>query len=461
MEYAYLNAFVNALSALFEMIFSKVFAPILTDILEFFSNYIFNVLWNMWSEVLIGVFVALCSLIDFIESIFNVFAGISPVIYKPVGQAERKLSLLDVMFEMEGITLAFWMITLAAMGICIIFTIYKTAQSISDMALEDKNPISKVLTDAMKAGFTFLLIPFLCVMMLQLSSTITQQTQIAFNEAQGGDSSIGTILFLSATLDADKKTTEPKSITTGEIEWKVADRNPSFDDEIRKPYLLDSNRYQDLDTVRDEFHAGNVNYLVGFICGILIMLILLMAILTFVKRLFELLLLYIVSPFFVSTIPLDDGVTFARWREMFIGKFFSGFGMIFAMKYYMMLIPAISNSGLELYPRNLAFGAEINNILQLFLIIGGAWAVFKSQSLLLELLNPEAARSEKMASALVTGAAMGAASMIPGAGGAVVAGVTGALGSLNNASSKEATSGGTGTSPQQERSQDESQAYRG
>ncbi len=456
MQYAYLNAFVNALSALFEFIFDDIFAPILADILEVSINFFLNIIWNLWSEFLIGLFVALCSLVDFVESVFNVFAGLAPVYYQPPGQKARQMTLLDVVFDMEGITLAFWMITLAAMGICIIFTIYKTIKSISDMALEDKNPVSKVLSDAMKAGVTFLMIPFLCVMMLQLSSTVTKQAQIAFKEAQGVDASVGTILFLSATMDADKKTTEPKDMLTGVIKYKGT-HNPSFHDSVRKPYLQNSTRYQNLDTVRNEFHAANVNYIVGFISAILILIILLLAIITFVRRLFELLLLYLVSPLFVSTIPLDDGITFARWREMFVAKFFSGFGMIFAMKYYLMLVPFISNSGLELYPKNLAYGAEINNILQVFLIIGGAWAVFKSQSLLLELLNPEAAQAERQVNALVTGAVMGAASVATGGAGAVL---TGAMGAIGGAASGEQKAGNA-SAPKEQSKQDENQAYRG
>lgn len=465
MQYVYLNVFVNKLSALFEFIFDEIFSPILTDILAIFSNYFFNVIWNMWSEVLIGIFVALCSLVDFIESIFNVFAGISPVIYQPPGQSKGEtLSLLDVMFKMEAITYAFWALTLAAMAICIIFTIYKTVKSISDMTLEDKNPISKVLTDAMKAGITFLLIPFLCVMMLQLSSTITVQADRAFSEANGGDVSIGTILFLSSTMQADRKTWQAKAIDTGEILLNDGIQTapvPSFNDQIRRPYMEDSNLYKDIKRVKADFHPANVNYLVGFISVVLVLLILLLSIITFVRRLFELMLLYIVSPFFVSTIPLDDGITFARWREMFIAKFFSGFGMIFAMKYYMMLIPFISNSGLELYPRSQPWGAEINNVLQLFLIIGGAWAVFKSQSLLLELLNPDAARAEKEASALLTGAAMAGVSMIPGTGGIIASGAMGAFGALNSTSNNQSQAGNSVPSPVQQRNQDENQRYSG
>lgn len=473
MQYVFLegNVFVNALSALFEFIFNNVLSPILTDILTIFVNFFVNIVWNLMAERFLMLFLALCSLVDFVESIFNVFAGLSPVYYKAVGQtAGTKMSLIDVLFQMEAITQAFWVITLASMGICMIFTIYKTAKSIADMTLEDKNPISKVLTDAMKAGITFLMIPFLCVMMLQLSSVTTQQVQSAFSHANGGTGTIGTILFLSATLDADKETMEAKDLLTGVIKVKDGKtHDPSFSKGFRKLYLDGTRKYTDLATVKGDFHPANFSYIVGFISAILILLILLLAIITFVRRLFELLLLYLVAPLFVSTIPLDDGATFARWREMFIAKFFSGFGMIFSMKYYLMLIPFISGSNLVLYSSEDPNGAIINSVLQIFFVIGGAWAVFKAQSLILELLNPEAAQAERQVSALVTGAVMGAASVATGGVGAAFSNVTGAIGgAIGGAASgnsgggaggaqKEGASAGGGASG----SQDSNQAYRG
>lgn len=466
MVYAYLDVFVNALSRVFEFIFNDVMAPILTDILTVFVNFFMNVIWTIFCDLFLSLFVSLCSLVDFVESIFNVFAGLAPVIYNDPNYSEpRTMSLLDVMFEMEAITQAFWMITIVSVAVCVLFTVYKTIKSISDMVLEDKNPISKVLTDAMKAGVTFFMIPLLCVMMLQLSSIVTQQTQLAFKSAQGGDTSIGTIIFLSATMEADKKTTDPKDMLTGVINMR--ERQPSFDDEIREKYMKDPTLYQNLDQVKKDFHAGNVNYIVGFFSVIIVLFILLLSIIMFIRRLFELLLLYIVSPLFVSTIPLDDGATFARWREMFIAKFFSGFGMIFSMKYYMMVIPFICSSGLELYPADMAYGSTINTVLQLFVIIGGAWAVYKSQSLILELLNPEAAEAEQQSAALMTGMAMGAVSTATGGVGSAISGLMagknsgGSEGVGGSGGGNSNLGGSKGGSDGAKSDNDQNQAYRG
>ena len=459
MEYASLNFFVNALSSLFEFIFNDIFAPILEDILKVFMNFFFNVIWNLLSNYLVGLFSVLCALVDLIESIFNVFSGVAPVEVK-YGAAYKQMTLIDALFDMDEVVWAFWVITFVSLVLCVIFTIYKTVKSISDMALEDRNPISKVLSEAMKAGLTFFLIPFLCVVMLQLSSAITEQVDIAFEEATEVDTTIGNILFLSATLEADRDSYNEKDLISGVITKK--ENAPAFQtisSGVREKYINDPTRYRDRDKVVEDFLPTNINYLVGFISAIVMILFLGLATISFVRRIFELLLLYIVSPFYVSTIPLDDGATFAKWRDLFVAKFFSGFGTVFSMKYYLMVVPMIADSKLQLFPMNsnLPGGSMINTVLQLFLIIGGAWAVFKGQSLILQLLSPEAAQQEQQTAALLTGAVFGGAAMALGA-------VTGNTKMMMSgaAKTKGAAGGGEGGQDSSAGSGgDSTQAYRG
>lgn len=449
MAYALLaSSFVEALQGIFQTILEKVFAPILTDILQIFINYFTNVIWTLFSEWLIAVFILVCSLVDFLENIFNVFAGITPV------EVEGKTTyLLDAFLQMKDVTMAFALITMMALAISFIFTIFKTAKSISDMALEDRNPVSKVLASGMKAGISFMLIPFLCMFLLQVSSVVTSQAVGAFDAAQGGHASIGTILFLTAGMDADKATTGQRDIVSGEIELKEG-RNPSFDDDVRSPYMEGRYDYRDLSRVRNDFHVSNFNFVAGFGCAVLLMFVLAGTVLIFIRRLFDILLLYLVSPFFASTIPLDDGIVFKKWRELFVAKFFSGFGTIFSMRYYLMLIPTMMGSSLCLYDNSLPNAAMINQVLKIVMVIGGAWAVYKGQSLILQILHPEAAMAERQAGSMMTGMIIGAASM---AASVSTGGATTALSGLS-AAGKAATSAGNAMASA---AGEQNQVYRG
>lgn len=213
----------------------------------------------------------------------------------------------------------------------------------------------------------------------------------------------------------------------------VQQRNPSFTDDVRKPYFYGEKDYKKLSRVSMDFYAGNFNYIVGFASAFLMLLVLSGAALLFIRRLFELLLLYIVSPVFVSTIPLDDGAMFSKWRELFVAKFFSGFGIIFTMKYYLMLIPFAAGSDLVLYENTLPGGILVNNILKMMMIIGGAWAVYKSQHMIMQVMNPEAAMAEQQASAMLTGMIIGAASTAASAASAAATGgASAAFGGLSS-----------------------------
>ena len=118
-----MTSFISGLQKILSVILEEVFKPILTDILEVFINYFMSVIWSMWSEWLLGILAIVCSLVDFVENIFNVFAGISPV---TVG--EKSTYLLDAFFQMQEVTYAFANITLLAVAISFLFTIYKTAK---------------------------------------------------------------------------------------------------------------------------------------------------------------------------------------------------------------------------------------------------------------------------------------------------------------------------------------------
>ena len=248
----------------------------MTEILHLYIEYVLTIFWAFWSEWLLGLFVAVCSLVDFLGNIFNVFAGISPV---QVGG--RQTYLLDAFFQMQEVTTAFAYITVMAVAISFIFTIVKTAKSISDMALENKNPISKVLADGMKAAVTFMLIPFLCITLLQLSTIVTNQVVSAFNIAQGGSSSIGTIVFLSAGLDADKATTNRRNVMNMDMQADTSGRNPSMTDDVRLPYLEGRKDYRKLSQVKRDFYAANFNYVEGFASALLLLFILAGAVIVF------------------------------------------------------------------------------------------------------------------------------------------------------------------------------------
>ncbi len=121
-----------------------------------------------------------------------------------------------------------------------------------------------------------------------------------------------------------------------------------MNDELRKSYLNGEKDYLNFRHSGSDFSVAKIDYLLGFGAGIFTVIMLVGVLIQFIRRMLELVMLYLVAPFFVATIPLDRGDIYKRWREMFIAKFLAGFGIIYALKLFMLLLPLIFNDNLSL-----------------------------------------------------------------------------------------------------------------
>ena len=70
------------------------------------------------------------------------------------------------------------------------------------------------------------------------------------------------------------------------------------------------------------------NYLIGYLASATIIFLLLNLMIGVVQRLFDLTILFIVSPAFIATMPLDEGSRYKKWREEFVKGTLSCYGPI-------------------------------------------------------------------------------------------------------------------------------------
>jgi hypothetical protein len=441
--------FLETLQKILGEIFNTIFAPIITTLLQTLFKLAGTLLNAVLNKLLYQLLVILLKVLDFLSSVFDIFSGARYVHYYDnqmhvLEVAERKILdaaghytvlqagttvryqqtyLLDLFLNYNPVTRVFLMVSLFAAGLAFLFTIYAVTKSISDMTLDGKNPVGKILGRAMKAALTFLTIPLTVFLLLQLSTTVVVEVNDIITRggyAGGGEPpTMGTIIFLTGSLEAHK----------GDISGE-----PNFTDSVRIGYYNGTKHYYDMETVERDFDIAKFDTLTCIVCACLMIIIMITSVFLFVRRIFEVLVLYLASPFFVSTMPLDDGKMFSQWMEAFIAKLFSGFGVVFTMKVFLMLVPLISGPYISLHS-----DATINSILKLFIIIGGAWATYKSQHLFLQILNPEAAMAAQGSVAALAGMAIGAAT-----GGAALLGSAFGRGAPGVGKSKSVTGGKSG-----------------
>ena len=200
-----------------------------------------------------------------------------------------------------------------------------------------------------------------------------------------------------------------------------------FNDAIRKGYISGEKDYNDLTQVRKDFDIWEMDYLVGYISCIVFIIIMAICIFTFIVRMFNLLLLYLTAPLFASSMPLDDGGKWQSWTQAFVIQLFSGFGMVIAMRLYLIIIPLVISSDLVFFAGDGVGTAVLNRMAQLLMVLGGAWAVLQSGSVITGILagNPgmAAIQQEGRIGSMVTAWAMRAPAAALGTAGSLTRGI--------------------------------------
>ena len=352
--------FLGALQDLFSEIFDTVLSPILRDVFNFIVDMLGSLLNDIFSGFFLMGWITVLKMIDFLETVFNVFAGLNNV-QVTTGDVSEELPLLDYFFSISQIQKAFAIITLISVVLVFLTTLISVIKSISDMALEDKNPLSTVLKQAVKAAVSFLLIPFACLFLLNAVTGIT----VAISENVGNaEGTVSDALFITVAQPAIKNQNNVMKYSSGL-------------------------KYEDIDAVKSDFNYKQFNYVQAYVSSVLVIFIMLCSVLQFIQRIFMILLLYLVSPFFVAYMPVDGGARFRAWRNMFVGHMVSAFGPILVMRIYLMIVPAVLNSNINFHTSSDFLTACV----KLVFIIGGAFAVYKSRLLILSVVDSQAASS--------------------------------------------------------------------
>ncbi len=385
----------NLLNIALTWVFQEVLAPVLMPVLEAVLEFAIKLWVEIYSTQLYLLFSGILKLIDYLETAFDVFIGLRDVRIG-TGSAAVKGSLIEVLMQQEQVSRVFWVLTLGGLGIAMMLTIIATAKSALDFDFENKRPVTKVLAAMMKAFIQFFTVPFLVYFLLRLSAIILKGITGALTA--GGSTSLGRMVFVIASLNAAKS--QEYNVSSG----SSVDIGPL--DTIRKPFYVigekgvSSKDYGKINEVAGSFHLGEFDYLIGFIAAVFLLFTIGICLVVFIQRIFELLILYLVSPYFVCTMPLDDGEKFSRWRELFVGKCFSGFGSAIGMRLYLMVCPVVMGNQIRLAADS---SPETEYMMKLFFLAGGAWAVYKSGSMLTSLISSQAGQSEMQTANMVGG----------------------------------------------------------
>lgn len=440
----------SLISAGLGYIFEYVLGPVVLPILQVAWDWYAKIMYFIYGVLYYEILKFILWVVDILEKAFGIFIGLEPVTYYPNGIGGGEVvqgSLLEVLFNIDAVRKAFWIITFSGILIAVLLSIYGVAKSAFDLDFQNKKPVSHVLSQLMKSVVGAFLIPFMALCMIQLSTAVLTTLDSAVSLGNNGErSTLGSTLFVlssvNAAWDPDYNMSYSKMETNDDgFGFKYVDRANENFELLAAPrykfYVNDTfDNYRNTLKVAVYFNYGAFDF-TYWIIGLALIVIMLMCLFTFIRRLFEILLLYLVSPYFVALMPLDDGEKFKQWFGLFMGKLVTGYGSVVVMKVYLLVLPLFMRGGIEY--TNL--GRESTYLMYGLVALGGAWAVFKSGNLLTSLVNEAAGRQEQeamrgamgmmmMAGSPVLKGAKGLAGEVGGRLGLTPRGIGGRLGSM-------------------------------
>lgn len=336
--------------------------------------------WKMFEwfwEFLYSITKIILRLIDGLMDCANMICGIDPVLLDG-----NETDFLTYLLRSDTAIFAFKVAALLGMIVLVFFVIYAIIRSIVKEK-PDGSP-GQIAVKGLKCFLLFLFVPTIMIAAIWVGNTFMQALYTA---TLGGASSIGSFLFAEFAKDGGMAPDIAAKFASGELS-----------------YLSTS-------TVASYMDLNDFSYVFSWLAGGVILFSIAASMIVFIDRVISIVILFIVSPFSISTTVVDDGAHFKLWRDQVLVKFLTGYGMIIALNIYGMVVSLIVNPALVFFPGS----GFLNFLMKLLLVAGGAFTLRKSMALIGNLVSAGAGSTELRDNAITAGGLFGRARSIVGA----------------------------------------------
>lgn len=352
-----------------------------------------DALVDLFYSILYKLFSCICVLIDFIKEIFYKLCGIETV---NIGGEDT--DLLSNLMTSDTIKRVFLSVFLIGVILLVIFTIIAIIKS----NYQEKQNWKTVLSKTAQSLVISILIPFTVLAGIVLTNTVMSAINLSMQSTMTGT---------NGTIGGQFLVTIGSNAYIGSVSERA---------QIESMFISGKLDYNTLSVVKTYYDISGLNYLIGLLGGIVILVMFVLSALTFVQRIFDIILLYIISPVSVSTLPLDEGNRFKVWKDMLISKILSAYGIILVMNLFFLIIPQVYN--IRFFDNDFQ-----NGVVYILFLIGGSFAVTKASRVISQLCGAQATGGElaQMIYNIRSGLAFTKATtaVLGGAVGGVVAGM--------------------------------------
>lgn len=324
--------------------------------MDWLTSWFFDLLYVLQKSI--------CYLVDFICNLFYKLVGI-----ETVNINGTQGDLLMYFIQSPAVKNAFFGVMLIGVILLTVFAIVAIIRS-ETVDGQNKKTKGQILVKAGQSFIIFIVIPVIVLAGIVFTNAIMIgiDASMTVTAANGSGTSFGGQILVTSGYDAYIGPTDQRA-------------------EIEQQFINGTLDFNTMSVVKKYYDLSGVNYFVGILSGFILLLLFAIAVIVFIQRLFDIVLLYIVSPVSISTIPLDDGQRFKIWREMFVSKILGAYGIIFAMNLFFIITPLLSS--IRFFDNDFQ-----NGIVSLLILIGGAFAVTKANIVISKLTGNNAGTQE-------------------------------------------------------------------
>ena len=360
------------------------FLLLFSGLLDAVTEAIGTILYTMFSMIFL--------VIDVIQTVFTAFAGIGDIKFggetihggtlggEALGGGKTEQGIVYYLMQSEVVTNLLFSIMLLALLLIVIFT---TMAFLKNLYVAKPKGWKDIIGSSIKGLANFIFLPICCLLAVWMGNVLLQ----AIN---GATSSSGAVnmsrkLFICCAYNANYyrngKTDVKSAALARDIIVKYggdrSDPNLLRDGESAEYYaqivdqvyaespLIDLKK---TGHVGDAYSLWEINYLIMIVGGIFMCYVLGSLAFAMVKRLFYLLVLFVVSPAICALYPLDDGSAVKSWSGEVKKQVLSAYGSVAGLNIFFSLLPMVEKMQLT---GSIFDWPGVNALVQLFVMISG------------------------------------------------------------------------------------------
>ncbi len=323
-------------------------------------------IFSIIGSLLYPIFSIFFYVIDVIQKIFYSFAGLGTVTFggrnwgiggttvdNSGGGGDNQNGIIYYLFRTETARNILLSMVILGLFLLIIFTVLAF---IKNMYAAKQKRWQEIISSSIKGLINFLFLPVCCLLGVIAGNVLLQALNGA--TASSSDVTIGRQLFVTSAYNGNVFRDQWDGDATDVANLQILYNN-TFGTNIQLEAGRDGNYYAEyLDqvfksekgpeinswwSVNAWYHLWNINYLMIAAGGVFLLFALIKISFGALKRLFMLVLLFVISPAVCSLYPLDDGSAVGKWRSKFIEQFFSVYGAVIGLNLFFDLVPLINS----------------------------------------------------------------------------------------------------------------------